>query len=43
MPAYPPEPFRIKVTELIRLVSSEEREAKYSRHNIFNGLLLILA
>jgi tryptophanase len=25
---YPPEPFRIKVTEPIRLISSEEREAK---------------
>lgn len=28
MPTYPPEPFRIKVTEPIRLIPREEREAK---------------
>jgi tryptophanase len=28
MPTYPPEPFRIKVTEQIRLIPREEREAK---------------
>jgi len=39
MPTYPPEPFRIKVIEPIRLVPPEEREAIYSRYNVFNGPL----
>jgi tryptophanase len=37
MPTYPPEPFRIKVTEPIRLISPEEREAKLieAGYNLF--------
>ena len=37
MPTYPPEPFRIKVTESIRLISPEEREAKLkdADYNLF--------
>jgi tryptophanase len=37
MPTYPPEPFRIKVTEPIRLISREAREAalKAAGYNIF--------
>jgi tryptophanase len=37
MPTYPPEPFRIKVTESIRLISPEAREAalKAAGFNIF--------
>src|SRR5574341_756579 len=37
MPAYPAEPFRIKVTEPIRLISPEEREArlKEAGYNLF--------
>ncbi len=38
MPTYPPEPFRIKVTEPIRLISPEEREAalKTAGYNLFS-------
>ncbi|MDP1715313.1 MAG: tryptophanase [Anaerolineales bacterium] len=38
MPTYPPEPFRIKVTESIRLISPEEREAalKEAGYNLFS-------
>ena len=38
MPTYPPEPFRIKVTEPIRLVPPEEREAKLKEagYNLFS-------
>ncbi|MBI5936101.1 MAG: tryptophanase [Chloroflexi bacterium] len=37
MPTYPPEPFRIKVTEPIRLISREAREAalKEAGYNLF--------
>jgi len=37
MPVYPPEPFRIKVTEPIRLISPDEREAKLKEagYNLF--------
>jgi tryptophanase len=37
MPHYPPEPFRIKVTEPIRLISADEREArlKEAGYNVF--------
>jgi tryptophanase len=37
MPIYPPEPFRIKVTEPIRLISPTEREArlKEAGYNVF--------
>jgi tryptophanase len=37
MPAYPPEPFRIKVTESIRLIPPEAREArlKEAGYNLF--------
>ena len=37
MPTYPPEPFRIKVTEPIQLISSEAREAalKEAGYNLF--------
>jgi tryptophanase len=37
MPTYPPEPFRIKVTESIRLIPPEEREArlKEAGYNLF--------
>ncbi|HEX2696966.1 MAG TPA: tryptophanase, partial [Anaerolineales bacterium] len=37
MPIYPPEPFRIKVTEPIRLISPAEREAKLKEagYNLF--------
>ncbi len=37
MPSYPPEPFRIKVTEPIRLISREAREAalKEAGYNLF--------
>jgi tryptophanase len=37
MPTYPPEPFRIKVTEPIRLISPDEREAKLieAGYNLF--------
>jgi tryptophanase len=37
MPFYPPEPFRIKVTESIRLISPEEREARLREagYNLF--------
>ncbi len=37
MPVYPPEPFRIKVTEPIRLISPEERESalKEAGYNLF--------
>ncbi|MGB7876094.1 MAG: tryptophanase [Anaerolineales bacterium] len=37
MPYYPPEPFRIKVTEPIRLISTESREArlKEAGYNVF--------
>src|SRR5574341_726588 len=37
MPTYPPEPFRIKLTEPIRLISPEEREAKLieAGYNLF--------
>ena len=37
MPTYPPEPFRIKVTEPIRLISPEAREAalKEAGYNLF--------
>jgi len=37
MPTYPPEPFRIKVTEPIRLIPREEREAKLKEagYNLF--------
>jgi tryptophanase len=38
MPAYPPEPFRIKVTESIRLIAPEAREAalKTAGYNLFS-------
>ena len=38
MPTYPPEPFRIKVVEPIRLVPPEEREAKLKEagYNLFS-------
>ena len=38
MPTYPPEPFRIKVTEPIRLISRAEREAalKEAGYNLFS-------
>jgi tryptophanase len=38
MPTYPPEPFRIKVTEPIRLISPEAREAalKEAGYNLFS-------
>ncbi len=37
MPHYPPEPFRIKVTEPIRLISRQERESKLQEagYNVF--------
>ena len=37
MPHYPPEPFRIKMTEPVRLISREEREArlKEAGYNVF--------
>ncbi|MBM3124461.1 MAG: tryptophanase [Chloroflexi bacterium] len=37
MPTYPPEPFRIKVTETIRLIPPEERKAKLkdAGYNVF--------
>src|SRR3990172_11182703 len=37
MPSYPPEPFRIKVTEAIRLISPTEREARLREagYNLF--------
>ena len=37
MPTYPPEPFRIKVTETIRLIPPEERKArlKAAGYNVF--------
>ena len=40
MPHYPPEPFRIKVTEPIHLISREEREArlKEAGYNVFTIL-----
>ncbi len=38
MPHYPPEPFRIKMIEAIRLISRDEREAamKKAGHNVFS-------
>jgi len=38
MPTYPPEPFRIKVLEAIRLPAREEREAKLKAtgYNLFS-------
>ncbi|HEY5903053.1 MAG TPA: tryptophanase [Anaerolineales bacterium] len=38
MPSYPPEPFRIKVTEAIRLIPPEEREARLQEagYNLFS-------
>ena len=37
-PSYPPEPFRIKVTEPIRLISPESREAalRQAGYNLFS-------
>ncbi len=38
MPSYPPEPFRIKVTESIRLIPAKEREARLQEagYNVFS-------
>ena len=37
MPSYPPEPFRIKVTESIRLIPAQERETRLQEagYNVF--------
>jgi len=37
VPVYPPKPFRIKVTESVRLIPREEREAalKTAGYNLF--------